>query len=91
MGNPNNGNQGQGKLNHGSQQHNDKQKNYAHSNERNRDNIRDNTRDHTYKDHDQTLTNDQNYNLYNDKIEGDPDFRDTKLNANKDETDNTDK
>lgn len=86
MGTSNTGNQGN--MNQGSQHQNDQQKNYANSNERNRDNIRDNTRDHQYKEHDETLTNDENYNLDNNKIKGDPDFRDTKQNANKDETDN---
>ncbi|HEX8269641.1 MAG TPA: hypothetical protein VF581_07085 [Flavobacterium sp.] len=82
MGAINNGNPGN--SDHGSQQHNDNRKNYAHSNERRRDNIRDNTRDHEYKEFDETLTNDENYNLYNDKIKGDPDFSDKNQNAHRD-------
>ncbi|HEX8562096.1 MAG TPA: hypothetical protein VF676_03855 [Flavobacterium sp.] len=70
-----------GTLNNGgSQQHNDNRKNYPHSNEKRRDNRAD-TRDHEYKEHDETLTNDENYSLYSDKIKGDPDFRDKNQNA----------
>lgn len=76
MANLNNGN------NSGAGQHrNDKQQNYAHSNQHNPDNIRDNTRDHTYKEHDQTLTNDENYDE-NHKPKTDMDFQDTTKNDN---------
>lgn len=78
MAQPNNGNPG--KLNHGSQQQNDKKENYSHSNQDRRDN-RSDTRDHEYKDYDKTLTNDENYNLDNDQIKGDPDFSDKTENA----------
>ena len=57
MANLNNGNSGKG--NSGNQH--DGQKNYQHSNQRNPDNVRDNTRDHRYKEHDETLTNDANF------------------------------
>lgn len=46
----------------GNPDHHDGQKNYQHSNQSNPDNIRDNTRDHRYKEHDETLTNDANFN-----------------------------
>ncbi len=78
--------------NNGNQRQNDKQQNYAHSNERNPDNIRDNTRDHKYKEHDKTLTNDENYDVDTQKAKKDMDFRDTTKNDNdlSDEFDNKD-
>ena len=39
----------------------DGKENYQHSNQRNPDNVRNNTRDHQYKEHDKTLTNDANF------------------------------
>ena len=57
MATPNNGVPGKGNSGH---QH-DGQKNYQNSNQQNPDNIRDNTRDHRYKEHEETLTNDANY------------------------------
>ncbi|MES2543316.1 MAG: hypothetical protein V4548_00405 [Bacteroidota bacterium] len=63
--------------------HNDGQKNYQHSNQHNPDNIRDNTRDYDYKEYDETLTNDENYNVDNKNIKGNPDFHDTKQNVDK--------
>lgn len=47
--------------NSGGQQKHDGQKNYQHSNQRNPDNVRNNTRDHEYKDYNEALTNDVNY------------------------------
>jgi hypothetical protein len=54
----NNGGSGKGNLGH---QH-DGQKDYQNSNQQNPDNVRNNTRDHRYKEHEETLTNDANYN-----------------------------
>lgn len=48
-------------VNKGGQARHDGQKNYDHSNQRNPDNVRNATRKHEYKEHDETLTNDQNY------------------------------
>ncbi|HEY0092174.1 MAG TPA: hypothetical protein VGB43_06790 [Flavobacterium sp.] len=59
---------------------NDGQKHYQHSNERNPDHVRDNTRKNQYQDYDQKLTNDENYDLNNpDGTDQKMDFRD-KLN-----------
>ena len=49
---------GSGKGNRGHQH--DGQKNYQHSNRQNPDNVRDNTRDHRYRDHEE-MTNDANF------------------------------
>ncbi len=81
--NPGNSNQGHGKVSQPRQQYNDKQENYAHSNERNRDNIRDNTRDKQYKEHDKTLTNDENYDVDTQKIQVDAEFDDKNQNVDK--------
>lgn len=56
MATANNGASGKGNSGH---QH-DGQKNYQHSNQRNPDNVRNNTRDHQYKENEE-LTNDANY------------------------------
>lgn len=80
MGTKNSGTPGKGNLN---QQKHDGQKNYQHSNQRNPDNIRDNTRDRVYKDYDKKLTNDENYNIDTNQIKGKPDFDDTKQNVDK--------
>jgi len=77
MGTINNNNQGKGNQN---QQH-DGQKNYQNSNQRNPDNIRDNTRDHDYKEYDEKLTNDANFE--EGEINGESDFDDTKQNVDK--------
>ena len=62
----------------------DGQTHYQHSNQRNPDNIRDNTRDRQYKEHDQTLTNDANYDINANPSETkDMDFDDTKENVGK--------
>ena len=53
----NNGAFGKGNSGH---QH-DGQKDYQNSNQENPDNIRDNTRDHRYKKHDEIATNDANF------------------------------
>lgn len=78
---------GKGKT--GGQTHN-VQKNFYHSNERNPDNIRNATRNKEYKEHDETLTNDENYSLYTNKIKGDPDFDDKNQNVDKFDNNNND-
>lgn len=80
-------NNNQGKGSQGNQHMHDGQKNYANNNQRNRDNIRDNTRDKQYKEHDETLTNDA---LYNDKqqLKVDAEFDDKKQNVEKDNSPN---
>lgn len=50
----NNGASGKGNSGHP----HDGQKNYQNSNQQNPDNVRNATRDHRYKEHDETLTND---------------------------------
>ncbi|HMI07248.1 MAG TPA: hypothetical protein VK528_06865 [Flavobacterium sp.] len=65
------------------QQKHDGQKNYQNSNQRNPDNVRNNTRDHEYKEYDKTLTNDENYDINSHIVKGNPDFDDTKDNADK--------
>lgn len=80
MGTLNNGSGGKGNP---TGQNHDGQKNYQHSNQRNPDNIRNATRDHEYKEHDETLTNDENYDLNSDEIKGNPDFDDKKQNVDK--------
>lgn len=84
----NQNNQGQGKVSQQRQQYNDKQQNYAHSNERNRDNIRDNTREKQYKEHDKTNTNDENYDVDTQKIQVDAEFDDKNQNVDKHNPDN---
>lgn len=84
----NQNNHGQGKVSQPNQQLHDKQQNYAHSNERNRDNIRDNTREKQYKEHDQTLTNDENYDVDTKKIQVDAEFDDKNQNVDKHHPDN---
>lgn len=74
-------NNNSGKSNQG-QQH-DGQKNYQNSNQRNPDNVRNATRDHQYKEHDETLTNDANYDLDSKEIKGDPEFDDKNENVSK--------
>ena len=81
MGTLNNNNSGKGKGK--SAPLHDGQANYDHSNQRNRDNIRDNTRDHDYKEYDKTLTNDENFDINSKKVKGNPDFDDTKQNVDK--------
>jgi len=75
MGTLNNGNTGKTNQSH------DGQKNYQNSNQRNPDNIRNNTRDHEYKEYDEKLTNDENFE--DGEIKGEADFDDTKQNADK--------
>jgi hypothetical protein len=53
----NNGGSGKGNSGH---QH-DGQKNYQNSNQQNPDNVRNSTRDHRYKEHDEVATNDANF------------------------------
>ena len=78
MGTINNGSRGKG--NQGARH--DGQKNYQHSNQRNPDNIRNNTRDHEYKDYDEALTNDVNFEG-GMPINGEPDYDDTQQNVEK--------
>jgi len=58
----------------------DGQKNYQHSNQRNPDNVRNNTRDHEYKEYDETLTNDAKFKEGLSK-DGEMDFDDTQQNV----------
>lgn len=74
-------NNNSGKSNQG-QQH-DGQKNYQNSNQRNPDNVRNDTRDHEYKEYDEKLTNDANYDIDSHEVKGDPDFDDTRENVSK--------
>ncbi|UPT70877.1 MAG: hypothetical protein M0D53_00130 [Flavobacterium sp. JAD_PAG50586_2] len=57
MANLNNGASGKGNPGH----RHDGQKDYQNSNQRNPDNVRNSTRDHRYKEHDETATNDANF------------------------------
>lgn len=77
MGTINNNNTGKGNQ---AQSH-DGQKNYQNSNQRNPDNIRNNTRDHDYKEYEEKLTNDENFK--DGEINGEADFEDTKQNVDK--------
>lgn len=52
-------NGGSGKGNSGRQH--DGQRDYQNSNQRNPDNVRNNTRNHHYKNHDEEATNDANF------------------------------
>ena len=61
----------------GGQRH-DGQKNYQHSNQRNPDNIRDNTRKNDYQDYEENLTNDEKFTAGNPDEE--MDFRDRQHN-----------
>ena len=65
--------------NSGNQTRHDGQKNYQHSNQRNPDNIRNNTKDHEYKENDETLTNDANFD--SGKPKTGMDFDDTEDNV----------
>lgn len=65
------------------QQKHDGQKNYQHSNQRNPDNVRNDTRDHEYKEYDETLTNDANFNVNSPGVTDAMDFDDTKDNVSK--------
>lgn len=80
MGTSNKGTSGKGNQN---LNNHDGQKNYQNSNQRNPDNIRNNTRDHDYKEYDETLTNDENFDINNDEVKGNFDFDDTKQNVDK--------
>ena len=80
MGTLNNGAGGKGNS---SGQNHDGQKNYQNSNQRNPDNIRNNTRDHEYKEYDETLTNDENFDINSDEVKGNPDFDDKQQNVDK--------
>ena len=80
MGTPNNNPGGKSPHQH------DGQKNYQNSNQRNPDNIRDNTRDRQYKDYDETLTNDAKYDTDSAATPPDADFNDTKQNVDKNDS-----
>ena len=69
--------------NNGSQKQHDGQKNYQHSNQRNPDNVRNDTKKHKYKDHDETLTNDANYDVDTQKPKIEMDFDDKLDNVSK--------
>lgn len=66
------------------QSRHDGQKNYQHSNQRNPDNIRDNTRDNKYQDYDEKLTNDANFT--EGKPDAEMDFRDREENLESGDT-----
>lgn len=66
-----------GTINNGGNRH-DGQKNYQHSNQRNPDNVRNDTAKHQYADHDQE-TNDANFTEGHD-LSRQMDFRDKKDN-----------
>jgi len=65
------------------QQRHDGQKNYQHSNQKNPDNVRNNTRDHDYKEYDETLTNDANFDINNQNVSEEMDFDDKRENVSK--------
>jgi hypothetical protein len=72
--------------NSGGQRH-DGQKNYQNSNQRNPDNIRNATRDHEYKEHDETLTNDANFDSGTNQAKTDMEFDDKRENVDKHQQD----
>lgn len=72
-----------GTVNQQQHQH-DGQRNYKHSNERNRDAARSNTEKHRYKDHEEELTDDSNYSLNSSEPKKDLDFRDKNNNLEDD-------
>jgi hypothetical protein len=67
-----------GTVNNGRQSGHDGQQNYQHSNQRNRDNVRNDTSKHQYAEHAEE-TNDANFVDGRD-LTGDMDFRDKKDN-----------
>jgi len=75
MGTLKNGTSGKGDRGH----LHDGQKDYQNSNQRNPDNVRNNTRNRQYKEYDETLTNDANFNAGKAKI--DMEFDDKDQNA----------
>lgn len=70
-----------GTINKGGQARHDGQKNYDHSNQRNPDNVRNATRKHEYKEHDKTLTNDENYSADGKQAKVEMEFDDKKQNV----------
>ncbi|NMH29005.1 hypothetical protein [Flavobacterium silvaticum] len=70
-------------VNKGAQQRHDGQKNYDHSNQRNPDNVRNATQKHHYKEHDETLTNDENFNIDTNQIDVNMEFYDKDQNVEK--------
>lgn len=73
--------------NKGGQQRHDGQKNYQNSNQRNPDNVRNDTQKHEYKDHDEKLTNDANFDVDTQKAKIKMDFDDKLDNVSKNEKD----
>ncbi|NUY79947.1 hypothetical protein HUK80_03490 [Flavobacterium sp. MAH-1] len=69
-------------VNKGGQARHDGQKNYDHSNQRNADNVRNATRKHEYKEHDETLTNDANYDAKG-RLTTDGEFDDKNQNVDR--------
>ena len=73
--------------NHGGNHQNqhDGQKNYQNSNQRNPDNVRNDTQKHHYRDLEETLKNDANYDPDTQEFIGDvdPDFEDKNENEPK--------
>lgn len=67
-------------VNKGGQNRHDGQKNYDNSNQRNPDNVRNATRKHEYKEHEETLTNDENYDAKG-QITTDAEFDDKRQNV----------
>jgi hypothetical protein len=68
-----------GKGNSGHQH--DGQKNFQNSNQQNPDHVRDNTRDHRYKEHDETLTNDANFDAGKPTVRLELDDKDQNVDA----------
>lgn len=58
----------------------DDQHHYHHSNQRNPDNIRQDTQKHRYQGHDDMLTNDENFKEGRQKRDTEMDFRDKNEN-----------
>lgn len=67
-----------GTINNGGQNRHDGQRNYQHSNQRNRDNVRNDTSKHQYSEHEEE-TNDANF-TDGHNLAGDMDFRDKRDN-----------
>ncbi len=70
-------------VNNGGQNRHDGQKNYQNSNERNRDAARSNTEKHQYKEHDETLTNDANFDSETQQPTTEMEFDDKLQNSQK--------
>ena len=78
----------QGNFNKGNQHLPDGQRNYQNSNERNQDNVRDDTRKNQYQDYDEKLTNDENFDINAPSGSTEEmDFRDRQENLDSGKTD----